>query len=288
MAFIILNLTRSDLFFRQFHNKIIKMDKLYELKLQKIREQKELSDRMHDLLTKHGGMNDCSKLARKNTQAAIAVSKQPGNLSSVLNASGSHIYAYAFFMYFAGLFPIYRSLWILSFARRNKICRRRESTEPHSERNSQSPLWIGTNRVWNSQKQTATTSGFSSGKPFVQFIAMVWHLWQAKASRGWSRAVNHVHSKSQDLWWHSTPSILQDTVFRNEKGKIDEMIFLCLTNCNNEMNHHCLNLILSWDNDNTALRANILDQLLPLLTIITKQYFKIKNLFSGYIWNQTI
>lgn len=52
--------------------------KLYELKIQKIKEQKDLSDRMNDLLTKHGGLNESSRLARKNLQAAIAVAKQPG------------------------------------------------------------------------------------------------------------------------------------------------------------------------------------------------------------------
>lgn len=54
------------------------LDKLYELKLQKIKEQKDLSDRMNEILTKHGGLNENSKLTRKSLQAAIAVAKQPG------------------------------------------------------------------------------------------------------------------------------------------------------------------------------------------------------------------
>mmetsp|Transcript_23021 Transcript_23021/g.23666 ORF Transcript_23021/g.23666 Transcript_23021/m.23666 type:complete len:178 (+) Transcript_23021:39-572(+) len=51
---------------------------LYSQKLNKLQEQKILSDRMNDILTKNGGLNDSSKIIRKNLAAAIAVSKQPG------------------------------------------------------------------------------------------------------------------------------------------------------------------------------------------------------------------
>jgi DNA-binding transcriptional regulator GbsR (MarR family) len=51
---------------------------LYEQKVNKLQEQKALSDRMNDLLTRHGGLNDNSKMIRKNLSAAIAVAKQPG------------------------------------------------------------------------------------------------------------------------------------------------------------------------------------------------------------------
>mmetsp|Transcript_21670 Transcript_21670/g.31539 ORF Transcript_21670/g.31539 Transcript_21670/m.31539 type:complete len:176 (+) Transcript_21670:113-640(+) len=51
---------------------------LYEAKVQKLDEQKALSDRMNDILTRRGGLNDNSKNVRKNLMAAIAVSKQPG------------------------------------------------------------------------------------------------------------------------------------------------------------------------------------------------------------------
>lgn len=51
---------------------------LYERKIQKLNEQKALSDRMNDMLTRKGGLNDNSKNVRKNLSAAIAVSKQPG------------------------------------------------------------------------------------------------------------------------------------------------------------------------------------------------------------------
>lgn len=49
--------------------------KLYELKLAKLKEQKLLSDRMNDLLTRSGGLNDSNKMTRKNLAAAISVSK---------------------------------------------------------------------------------------------------------------------------------------------------------------------------------------------------------------------
>jgi hypothetical protein len=51
---------------------------LYEQKVHKLNEQKLLSDRMNDLLTRTGGLNENSKMIQKNLSAAIAVSKQPG------------------------------------------------------------------------------------------------------------------------------------------------------------------------------------------------------------------
>lgn len=54
------------------------LDQLYAVKFQKIKEQKALSDRMSDLLSKSGGLNESSKMALKNLQAAITVSKRPG------------------------------------------------------------------------------------------------------------------------------------------------------------------------------------------------------------------
>ncbi len=54
------------------------LDHLYTMKFQKIKEQKALSDRMHDMLSKSGGLNESSKMALKNLQAAITVSKRPG------------------------------------------------------------------------------------------------------------------------------------------------------------------------------------------------------------------
>ena len=54
------------------------MDQLLSMKFQKIKEQKLLSDRMHDLLSKPGGLNESTKMSMKSLQAAIAVAKQPG------------------------------------------------------------------------------------------------------------------------------------------------------------------------------------------------------------------
>jgi hypothetical protein len=54
------------------------LDRLYELKLQKLKEQKVVSDQMNDILSRQGGLNDMSKYTCKNLQAAIAVSKMPG------------------------------------------------------------------------------------------------------------------------------------------------------------------------------------------------------------------
>lgn len=54
------------------------LDQLYMTRIQKLEEQKALSKRMNDLLTKPKGLNDSQKLTLKNLQAAIAVSKQPG------------------------------------------------------------------------------------------------------------------------------------------------------------------------------------------------------------------
>jgi len=51
---------------------------LYDAKVRKLEEQKELCKKMNDILTGPGGLNEDSKVARKNTLAAIAVSQQPG------------------------------------------------------------------------------------------------------------------------------------------------------------------------------------------------------------------
>lgn len=60
------------------HNMSTALDQLYAARLQKLEEQKALSNRMNQLLTQPKGMNDSMKLTLKNLQAAIAVSKQPG------------------------------------------------------------------------------------------------------------------------------------------------------------------------------------------------------------------
>jgi len=49
---------------------------MYDQKLQKMAEQKQLSDEMNSLLTKH--MNPSSKEVKRNLTAAIAQSKSPG------------------------------------------------------------------------------------------------------------------------------------------------------------------------------------------------------------------
>lgn len=54
------------------------LDQLYAVRLQKLEEQKALSTRMNDILTKPKGLNESQKLTQKNLQAAIAVAKQPG------------------------------------------------------------------------------------------------------------------------------------------------------------------------------------------------------------------
>lgn len=54
------------------------LDQMYAARLLKLEEQKALSTRMNDLLTKPKGLNESMKLTVKNLQAAIAVSKQPG------------------------------------------------------------------------------------------------------------------------------------------------------------------------------------------------------------------
>ena len=56
------------------------VSKLYDLKLQKLKEQKILSERMNDTLTRSGGLNESSHMTRKSLAAAIAVSRQPGEL----------------------------------------------------------------------------------------------------------------------------------------------------------------------------------------------------------------
>eukprot|EP01038_Epipyxis_sp_PR26KG_P008080 gene8080-10947_t len=54
------------------------LDQLYNLKLQKLKEQKRLSDEMNDILSKDGGLNESVRLSVKNLHAAIAVSRKPG------------------------------------------------------------------------------------------------------------------------------------------------------------------------------------------------------------------
>ncbi|KAJ1454717.1 hypothetical protein M885DRAFT_521304 [Pelagophyceae sp. CCMP2097] len=44
----------------------------------KLSEQKALSDQLHSLLTKSGGLIESSSLTCKNLQVAVAVSKRPG------------------------------------------------------------------------------------------------------------------------------------------------------------------------------------------------------------------
>ena len=48
---------------------------LHSLRLQKLQEQKQAAEKMNEILAK---LNDESRLTRRNLQAAIAVSKQPG------------------------------------------------------------------------------------------------------------------------------------------------------------------------------------------------------------------
>lgn len=54
------------------------LDQLYAARLQKLEEQKALSTRMNDILTKSKGLNESARLTLKNLQAAIAVARQPG------------------------------------------------------------------------------------------------------------------------------------------------------------------------------------------------------------------
>ena len=51
---------------------------LYEQKKQKLEEQKLVSDELNSLLTREGGLNENSRLARKNLVAAISVSQKAG------------------------------------------------------------------------------------------------------------------------------------------------------------------------------------------------------------------
>ena len=77
------------------------VDKLYELKIQKIKEQKELADKMNDTLTKRGGLNESSKLTRKSLQAAIAVAKQPGDcFAYCVNLWVNILFLLGFFEYY--------------------------------------------------------------------------------------------------------------------------------------------------------------------------------------------
>ena len=54
------------------------LEQLYATRLQKLEEQKTLSDRLNTMLTKPNGLNESTKCELKNLQAAIAVAKQPG------------------------------------------------------------------------------------------------------------------------------------------------------------------------------------------------------------------
>ena len=54
------------------------LDRLYAVKFQKLKHQSSLSKKMHDMLSKHGGLNDSTFQSMKSINAAIAVAKQPG------------------------------------------------------------------------------------------------------------------------------------------------------------------------------------------------------------------
>lgn len=54
------------------------LSQLYVNKIQKLQEQKHLSDQMNNILTKSGGLNENNKKALRNLNAAIAVAKKPG------------------------------------------------------------------------------------------------------------------------------------------------------------------------------------------------------------------
>jgi hypothetical protein len=60
------------------HKKSEALTALYNAKIQKLEEEKALADKMNDILTRRGGLNDGSKASRKNLKAAIAVANQPG------------------------------------------------------------------------------------------------------------------------------------------------------------------------------------------------------------------
>mmetsp|Transcript_25386 Transcript_25386/g.33145 ORF Transcript_25386/g.33145 Transcript_25386/m.33145 type:complete len:196 (-) Transcript_25386:266-853(-) len=57
-----------------------KIGALYAAKLRKMREQKDLSNEMNAILTREGGLNDCSQQTCKNLEVAIAVSQRPGHV----------------------------------------------------------------------------------------------------------------------------------------------------------------------------------------------------------------
>ncbi len=54
-----------------------KLDSLYDLKAQKLKEQKALSDNASSILEK---LNESSRQCRKNLVVAVAISRQPGYL----------------------------------------------------------------------------------------------------------------------------------------------------------------------------------------------------------------
>ena len=55
-----------------------RLNQLYEEKFAKLKEQKEISKKMKDILGSPTGLIDSSFKTRKNLKAAIAVAKQPG------------------------------------------------------------------------------------------------------------------------------------------------------------------------------------------------------------------
>ncbi|KAJ8613140.1 hypothetical protein CTAYLR_004781 [Chrysophaeum taylorii] len=54
------------------------MDDLTKTKLEKLEEQKKISDRLNDVLNREGGLVQTSDRVCKNLVAAVAVSKRPG------------------------------------------------------------------------------------------------------------------------------------------------------------------------------------------------------------------
>ncbi|CAM9721239.1 unnamed protein product [Heterosigma akashiwo] len=49
--------------------------------MRRLKEQKDLAKELNDILTREGGLNDCSLQTRKSLEAAIALSQRPGNLN---------------------------------------------------------------------------------------------------------------------------------------------------------------------------------------------------------------
>uniref|UniRef100_A0A7S2UW48 Uncharacterized protein n=1 Tax=Fibrocapsa japonica TaxID=94617 RepID=A0A7S2UW48_9STRA len=55
-----------------------KLEQLYEQKASKLAQQKNLSDEFNEILTREGGLNEVSRQACKNLEAAVAVAQRPG------------------------------------------------------------------------------------------------------------------------------------------------------------------------------------------------------------------